>query len=353
MPESPAENTPQGNALNGAAAPRRSAREFLDSYRGIFAFVLVFMLGCFFTPRAFDTGLPIFLSWHTQLDILFEYCEYGLLATGMTLVILSGGIDLSVGSVVGLSATLFALLTVGFGWPIGLALGAIVLAGLAVGSINGIMVSRFRMQPFVATLAMMTAARGLAKMISGGIKVQPAAQPWYKVTGSSPPFFSWMTKALPGIGIQPATFLFLICILIMTIIVRRAAYGRKLYAIGGNEEAARLSGIGVDWVKLKTYALCSMFAALAGVVNACRQDLGDPEAGAGFELDAIAAVVIGGTSLAGGRGGMGFTFLGVLIVAYINKILSLRAVPIAPRMIIQGVIIALAVLIQRQKREKS
>ena len=161
-----------------------------------------------------------------------------------------------------------------------------------------------------------------------------------------------MTRTLPGIGIQPATVLFLLCILLAAIIVRHTLYGRKLYAIGGNEEAARLSGIGVAWAKLLTYALCSMFAALAGVINACRQDLGDPEAGAGFELDAIAAVVIGGTSLSGGRGGMGFTFLGVLIIAYINKILSLRAVPIAPRMIIQGVIIALAVLIQRQRRGK-
>ena len=142
----------------------------------------------------------------------------------------------------------------------------------------------------------------------------------------------------------------MICIAIMAVLVSRSAYGRKLYAIGGNEEAARLSGINVARVKLLTYALCAVFAALAGIVNACRQDIGDPEAGVSFELDAIAAVVIGGTSLAGGKGGMGFTFLGVLIIAYINKILSLNAVPIAPRMIVQAGIIIVAVLIQRQKR---
>src|SRR5262249_55179174 len=163
--------------------------------------------------KAPDTHLPIFLSWRTQLDILFEYCEYGLLATGMTLVILTGGIDLSVGSVVGFSATLFALLTVGYGWGIPAALGFVILAGLIAGAVNGILVARFRMQPFVATLAMMTAARGMAKLISGGIKVQPAAQPWYKLTEDTPHFFRWMTKALPGIGIQPATILFLISIL--------------------------------------------------------------------------------------------------------------------------------------------
>jgi ribose transport system permease protein len=329
---------------------KRPALEWLNNYRGLIAFIIVFILGCVYTPRARDTGLPIFLSAQTQLDILFEYCEYGLLATGMTLVILTGGIDLSVGSVLGLSATLFALLTIGYGMGVWVAVAAVVGAGLAAGVINGLLVARFRIQPFVATLAMMTAARGMAKLISGGIKVQPAAQPWYRLTQDTPEFFRWMTTSLPGIGMQPATILFLLCILVMALIVRRSAYGRKIYAIGGNEEAARLSGIAVGWTKVQTYALCAAFAALAGVVNACRQDIGDPEAGFGFELDAIAAVVIGGTSLAGGRGGMMLTLLGVLIMAYINKILSLNAVPVAPRMIIQAAIIVVAVLVQRQKR---
>jgi ribose transport system permease protein len=328
----------------------RPALAWLNNYRGLIALICVFILGCIYTPKALDTGLPIFLSWRTQIDILYEYCEYGLLATGMTLVILSGGIDLSVGSVLGLSATLFALLTIGYGWHVPGALLVVVLAGLAAGTINGILISRLRMQPFVATLAMMTAARGMAKLISGGIKVQPAAQPWYRLTQDTPPFFRWMTAALPGIGLQPSSVLFFVCILVMAVIVRYSTYGRKLYAIGGNEEAARLGGIAVGWTKGMTYALCAGFAALAGVINACRQDIGDPEAGVTFELDAIAAVVIGGTSLAGGQGGMMFTLIGVLIMAYINKILSLNAVPIAPRMIIQAAIIVVAVLIQQKKR---
>ena len=314
------------------------------------ALLVVFALGCIYTPVARDTGLPIFLSMRTQLDILFEYCEYGLLATGMTLVILSGGIDLSVSSVLGLSATLFALLTIGYGWGIPSAVAAVLTCGIVAGLINGVLVARFRIQPFVATLAMMTAARGTAKLISGGIKVQPAAQPWYRLTQDTPSFFRWMTTAIPGIGIQPATLLFLFSILVMALIVRRSLYGRKLYAIGGNEEAARLAGIPVTRVKMQTYALCAFFAALAGIVNCCRQDIGDPEAGFTFELDAIAATVIGGTSLTGGRGGMMFTLIGVLIMAYINKILSLNAVAIDRRMIIQAVIIVIAVLIQRQKR---
>jgi len=316
----------------------------------VVALLVVFVLGCVYTPTARDTGLPIFISLRTQLDILFEYCEYGLLATGMTLVILSGGIDLSVSSVLGFSATFFAILTIGYGWGVPSAIAAVMAAGIVAGLISGVLVARFRIQPFVATLAMMTAARGAAKLISGGIKVQPAAQPWYALTDDTPGFFRWMTTALPGIGVQPATVLFLVCILTMAVIVKRSGYGRQLYAIGGNEEAARLAGIPVRRVKLQTYALCAMFAALAGVVNACRQDIGDPEAGFTFELDAIAATVIGGTSLLGGRGGMMFTLIGVLIMAYINKILSLNAVAIDRRMIIQAAIIVVAVLIQRQEK---
>src|SRR5438094_656977 len=186
------------------------SREWLDRYRGLIAFVAVFALGCFLTPKAHDSRLPIFLSWHTQLDILFEYCEYGLLATGMTLVILTGGIDLSVSSVLGFCATLFALLTVGYGWGIAPSVGAVVIAGMVAGAVNGLLISRWRLQPFVVTLAMMTAARGMAKLISGGIKVQPAALPWYKLTEDTPHFFRWMTQALPKIGMQPATLLFLI-----------------------------------------------------------------------------------------------------------------------------------------------
>lgn len=328
----------------------RRLLDWLDHYRGLVALVAVFILGCLYTPRVGGEGLPIFLSLQTQRDILFEYCEYGLLATGMTLVILSGGIDLSVSSVLGACAVLFALLTVAYGWSPAAAIPVVLAAGAAAGGLNGLLVARFRMQPFVATLAMMTAARGLAKMLSGGIKVQPAAQPWYRLTEDTPSFFHWMTTSLPGIGLQPATVLFLVLLLVMALIVRKTAYGRRLYAIGGNEEAARLAGIPVGWAKFQTYALCSLFAAIGGIINACRLDIGDPEAGAGFELDAIAAVVIGGTSLMGGRGGMMLTLVGVLIMAYINKILSLNAVATDRRMIIQAAIIVAAVLIQRQRR---
>jgi ribose/xylose/arabinose/galactoside ABC-type transport system permease subunit len=180
--------------------------------------------------------------------------------------------------------------------------------------------------------------------------VQPAARDWYALQQGSPPVFDWLTRSLPVIRVQPATLLFLLAIVTMTIVVRYTSFGRRLYAVGGSEEAARLSGIRVPQVKIWAYSLCAFFAALAGLINASRISIGDPEAGFTYELDAIAAVVIGGTTLNGGQGGMGLTFVGVLIIAYINKILSLNAVPEPWRLLAKGLIIVVAVLIQQRRK---
>lgn len=323
---------------------------FLANFRGITALIAVFLLGVILSPRLPENNLPIFLTWRAQSDILFEYAEYGILATGMTLVILAGGIDLSVGSVLGFAATLFSLLMIGFGWSAPAAVMVTLMAGAVMGLVNGCLVARFRMQSFVATLAMMVAARGAAKLISEGIKVQPAAKPWYALQANTPPIFEWMTTRIPVLGLQPVTIIFLINILVMLAVVRYTRFGRQLYAIGGNEEAARLSGIRTGLTKIYAFTLCATMAAVAGISNATRLDLGDPEAGATYELDAIAAVVIGGTSLMGGQGGMFFTLIGTLIIGFINKILSLRAVPEHYRLLAKGAIIVAAVLIQQKKQ---
>jgi len=323
---------------------------FLANFRGITALIAVFLLGVILSPRLPENDLPIFLTWRAQSDILFEYAEYGILATGMTLVILAGGIDLSVGSVLGFAATLFSLLMIGFGWSAPAAIVVTLMAGAVMGLVNGCLVARFRMQSFVATLAMMVAARGAAKLISEGIKVQPAAKPWYALQANTPPIFEWMTTRIPVLGLQPITIIFLINILVMLAVVRYTRFGRQLYAIGGNEEAARLSGIRTGLTKVYAFTLCATMAAVAGISNATRLDLGDPEAGATYELDAIAAVVIGGTSLMGGQGGMFFTLIGTLIIGFINKILSLRAVPEHYRLLAKGAIIVAAVLIQQKKQ---
>jgi len=333
-------------------AQLRRAIDFAGRFRGILAFVVVFVLGIFFAPVSYRTGHSTFLNWSTQNDILFEYAEYGILAAGMTLVIIAAGIDLSVGSVLGFAATLFSLLLMGYGWPPVAAIAATIAATALMGAASGLVISRFRMQPFVVTLAMMLVARGAAKWISGGIKVQPGARDWYAVQSGSPRVFDWMTSSTSFLGLRPITLAFVLSIVALWVVLRFTSFGRHLYAIGGNEEAARLSGIRVGAVKTAAYTLCGITAGLAGICNAGRMTLGDPgEAGLTYELDAIAAVVIGGTSLMGGKGGMFFTLLGTLIIAYISKILSLKGIEEAPRLMIRGALIVTAVLIQQSRKE--
>ena len=317
-------------------------------YRGVLAFVLVFLLGAFFTPIVPGSKVTVFLTWSTQRDTLLYYAEYGILAAGMTLVILTAGIDLSVGAVLGFSATLFSLLLMGYGWPAPVAILVTILAAACMGALSGLVIARFRMQPFVATLGMMLIARGAAKWICGGQKVQPGAQPWFAMQGGSKPaIFDWMTTPLGPIGVQPVVLLFFATIIVLWVVVKYTRFGRRLYAIGGNEEATRLSGVNVGLIKVGAYSLCAMTAGLAGLCNASLNGLGDPEAGFTYELDAIAAVVIGGSSLAGGKGGMFFTFLGALIIAYINKILSLNNFEEPAKLMIRGALIIVAVLIQQ------
>jgi ribose transport system permease protein len=283
--------------------------------------------------------------------LMFEYADYGILACGMTLVILTGGIDLSVSSILGFVATFFALLTIGFGWPFLPAVGVAILVGGGLGAINGMIIARFKLQPFVVTLAMMAAARGAAKWITASRKVQPAAESWYACQDQVPGVYNWMTKPLPGVHIQPIALVFLLLVVVLYIVVRFTSFGRSIHAVGGNEEASRLSGINVGLIKTLVYTISGACAGLAGVTNVCRLSLGDPQAGSTYELDAIAAVVIGGTALSGGRGSMAYTFIGALTIAYIGKILSLNNVPEAHRLLAKGAIIVVAVLIQQRSRK--
>ncbi|NSW57129.1 MAG: ABC transporter permease [Armatimonadetes bacterium] len=325
---------------------------FLGRHRGIAALVAVFILGCIVSPRNLRTGEIVFLTPGNQSNVLFEYSEYGLLAVGMTLVILTAGIDLSVGSVLGFIATLFSFLIIAKGVSLGPAVLICIIAGCGIGATNGLLVAKLRIQPFVATLAMMVAARGAAKLVSGGIKIAHGARPWYILQDAPPRVFEWMTAPYAGGWLRPVTLLFLVTIILAALIVRYTRFGRYLYAVGGNEEAARLSGVDVARTKILAYLISGITAALAGISSACRMGYGDPEAGATFELDAIAAVVIGGSSLMGGRGGVMLTLIGTLIIGYVNKILSLIGWQEAQRLLAKGVIIVLAVVIQETRRRR-
>lgn len=230
--------------------------------------------------------------------------------------------------------------------PASLAIGA------ACGLVAGLITAAWRVQPFIATLAMMVFARGLAKYASGGMKVSTAVQ----TAGGAyryvevPALFRAIDHRILGGNLSMVTVIFMICLALAWLALSRHRWGRYLYAIGGNEEAARLSGVPVIGAKACAYAASGLFAAVAGLCQAAQEQQGDPEAGAGYELAAIAMVVIGGTSLMGGRGGMGLTLLGVLTIGYLDKILSINAVPEAGRLVLTGVIIVAAVLTQRRRR---
>jgi ribose transport system permease protein len=327
-------------------ATRISAMLGHPAARAFAALALMLALGFVFSAHgAFD-------KLATHRDALRQASVCGMLACGMTLVIVSGGIDLSVGSVLALCAVIAAKGAIHWGWPPWLVLAAVLAAGGACGLVSGLLVALLRIQPFIATLAMMALARGLAKTVSGGMKVSTAVQ---AADGSYryavvPALFRGLDARVLGEHVAVVTLVFLACAALAWVALARHRWGQELYAIGGNEEAARLSGIGVAGAKIAAYAAAGLCAAVAGLCQAAQEQQGDPEAGAGYELTAIAMVVIGGTSLAGGRGGLGLTLIGVLTVGYLDKILSINAVPEAGRLMLTGLIVVAAVVAQRRRR---
>lgn len=314
--------------------------------RAFIALIFVLVIGCVFNADG------AFFNLGTHRGALRQASVYGILACGMTLVIISGGIDLAVGSILGLVAVAFSLMSIHWGWSPWLAIPGALAFGVGCGAVSGILTASFSIQPFIATLAMMVFARGLAKTISGGMKVSTAVQQadgTYQYVEVPPVFKAIDSRAFGG-ELAMVTVIFLLCALVSWLALSRQRWGRYLYAIGGNEEAARLSGVPVWSTKVVAYAACGLLAAVAGICQAAQEQQGDPEAGGGYELSAIAIVVIGGTSLMGGRGGIGLTILGTLTVGYLEKILSINAVPEASRLMLTGAIIILAVLAQRRKR---
>ena len=314
--------------------------------RAVIALLFVLILGSIFNADG------SFFKWGTHRDMLRHISVFGILACGMTLVIITAGIDLSVGSLLGLTAVLFSLFTIQLNWSPWFALAACLLIGAAGGALSGGLIAKFKIQPFIATLAMMVFARGVAKWVSGGQKISTAVlqeDGTYQYV-EVPAVFNFLNSKILNENIAVVTLIFLFCILICWIILAKLRWGRHIYAIGGNEEAARLSGIPVTATKLLAYGLSGVFCATAGICQAAQELQGDPEAGMTYELTAIAIVVIGGTSLMGGIGGIGLTFLGALTIGYLEKILSINAVGEASRLMLTGVIIIGAVLFQKFRK---
>jgi ribose transport system permease protein len=313
--------------------------------RAFVALLLVLIIGSIFNADG------AFFKIGTHRDAMRQMSVYGILACGMTLVIISGGIDLSVGSVLALTAVCCAQLVIHWNWSGWLTLPVCLLIGSVCGGVSGFVNARLRVQSFIATLAMMVLARGLAKYASGGMKVSTAIandDGTYRYV-NVPPLFRLVDSRILGGHVSVVTLIFIMCVATAWLLLSKHRWGRYLYSIGGNEEASRLSGVPVVSVKTLAYVISGMFTAVAGICQAAQEQQGDPEAGTGYELIAIAMVVIGGTSLMGGRGGIGLTLLGVLTIGYLDKILSINAVPEAGRLVLTGIIIVAAVLTQRRR----
>jgi ribose transport system permease protein len=280
-------------------------------------------------------------GWNILRQISVNLC----LSIGMTLVILSGGIDLSVGAILGLAGAVAAGLLKN-----GVVLGAFdarleftvtgaIVAGIAVGGaagwFNGFAITRFQLPPFVATLGMLSIARGLTMLWTGG----------FPVTSLGSTFGFLGTGVFLGMP-MPVWIMFAL-VAVFVVVTRRTRFGRHIYAVGGNERAARLTGLNVPRIKLAVYTLAGALAGVAGLIVTARLDSAQPNAGLGYELDSIAAVVIGGTSLSGGRGSIWGTVLGCLIIGVLNNGLFLLNVSPFWQQVIKGAVILLAVAIDK------
>ncbi|MBK3521864.1 substrate-binding domain-containing protein, partial [Streptomyces sp. MBT70] len=279
-----------------------------------------------------------FLTTDNLLNIGVQAAVTAVLAFGVTFVIVSAGIDLSVGSVAALSATMLGWSATSHGVPVALAVVLAVATGVVAGLVNGFLIAYGKLPPFIATLAMLSVGRGLALVISQG---SPIAFP-----GS----VSHLGDTLGG-WLPVPVLVMVVMGLVAAVVLGRTYIGRSMYAIGGNEEAARLSGLRVKRQKLAIYALSGLFAAVAGVVLAARLSSAQPQAADGYELDAIAAVVIGGASLAGGTGKASGTLIGALILAVLRNGLNLLSVSAFWQQVVIGVVIALAVLLDTVRRK--
>ncbi|MGW8062734.1 ABC transporter permease/substrate-binding protein [Streptomyces ziwulingensis] len=279
-----------------------------------------------------------FLTADNLLNVGVQAAVTAILAFGVTFVIVSAGIDLSVGSVAALSATVLAWSATEAGMPVALAVVLAVATGIACGLVNGFLISYGKLPPFIATLAMLSVGRGLSLVVSQGSPI------------AFPDSVSHLGDTLGGWLPVPVLVMVLMG-LVTAFVLGRTYIGRSMYAIGGNEEAARLSGLRVKRQKLAIYAFSGLFAAAAGIVLASRLSSAQPQAAQGYELDAIAAVVIGGASLAGGTGKASGTLIGALILAVLRNGLNLLSVSAFWQQVVIGVVIALAVLLDTLRRK--
>jgi ribose transport system permease protein len=322
----------------------KRALEGLLRFQGYLGLLVVFIIGAIFSPVRDNSNL--FLDVTNQMNILRYVAETGIIAIGMTLVILVGEIDLSVGAVLGFVATLTAFLLTGAGFGTFLTFVAVIAAGALLGLLNGSVTTGFRIPSFVVTLAMMSFARGLARLLFGGVAIPLLA---VSQGGSAPQDAFFITQRIFGVLPVPALVMFVVAIGV-SVLLRFTPFGRHVYAIGGNPVAARLSGVRVDLTKIIVFSVCGGLTALAAFVHAIQLNQGAPNDGNAYELNAIAAVVIGGTSLQGGIGSVAGSIAGAWMLGMIDNALNLNNVQSDVQLLIKGGLIVVAVALQRLQR---
>jgi len=328
-------------AATPASAGRQGLLGIASRFQGYLGLVIVIVVGAVFSPHRH--GVNLFLDPPNQAIILRDVAENGIIAIGMTLVLIVGEIDLSVGSVLALVGTGTAWLLVGPHWGAATTLVTALVAGLGVGLTNGLVTTRLRIPSFVVTLAMLSFARGLARLCFGGIAI-----PVLPVPGLAPESLFVLAKRIAGVPV-PALLLVVVAVA-AGLVLRYSAFGRHIYASGGNPLAARLSGVAVDNTKVAVFGICGFLVAASAIVHVIQLSQGSPNDGMSYELNAIAAAVIGGTSLSGGVGKIAGTVAGAWMLGMIDNILGLNNIAPDVQLVIKGVLIVVAATLQRRQR---
>jgi len=327
-PQTSSEASTAGTLTEQEPTARFSGSWFRDQLIRHAMVLVMFLIIAYFSYRSARFGTPANLQ-----TIAVAAAPFALIALGQTLVILTGGIDLSVGSIIALSAMTAAATVKGHPERLWLAVLVALLVGLAAGAVNGFLVAKVNVPPFIATLGMLAIASGLAYVVGGGAPINGLPSEFGRIAN---------TEIL---GLQIPVLVMIAGILVLAMVMRRTSYGMRIYAVGGNPVAAQIAGVKTGRILFSVYALSGLLAGLSGVMLASRVISGPPNLGQGYELDAIAAVVIGGASLLGGRGNIWGTALGLLLIQTLNNGLDILVVPAYWQSVIKGVLIIAAVAV--------
>lgn len=314
-----------------------------DTMRRLMAFAALIALFILFSLAS-----PNFFKFDNIVGILLATAVNGVLALGVTFVIVTGGIDLSVGTVMTFSAVMTGKFITGWGWPVAVGIVGGILAGGLCGLVSGTVIARMKIPPFITTLGMFYVTKGLSLVISGLMPIYFNDTPIFRQLAMG----SVLGTIIPGLEIPNAVLVLFGAAIVANLILTKTVLGRYTFAIGSNEEATRLSGVSVALWKTAVYALCGLFSGLGGVIMAARLNSAQPALGSGYELDAIAAVVIGGTSLSGGEGTILGTIIGAFIMSVLVNGLRILSVPQEWQMVVTGAIVILAVYTDILRRQK-